>query len=459
MVYDFKDLTPSPDFNWTPCFDNFICTLLTVPLDYKNIAAGTTNIAYIKWSTNSTCTDSTSGPQDILINPGGPGGSGVEFLLKTLTYFQAALGTQNNIVSFDPRAVNNSGPDLSCFPGQHHTQLLYDDRSYDATDVNDTNSLVETWARAGAFGEWCTKVHSASNSSAKYVNTVATATDMLHYSELLAKSKGEDPSKSQLWYYGVSYGTVLRSTFASLFLDRVGRMILDGVVDGEDYYNGKRASNLPDADAAIDTFFKYCYEGGPDQCSFWAESPEAIKTRYNAVIEKLKARPLVVTDEMLVMYPTIITYTDYKTTLLQMPYGPSEYYPIFADTLADLENGDAGLLAELSGRGIRKESCSKYANKYGDVEPPIFISCIDANGRYNLTDYDKWVDHVNQLVSQSHYLGEVWATAALSCRSLNIRAPESQTFNGPPSASNASNPILFMSATIDPVTPFVQQRK
>lgn len=424
--------------------------MLEVPLDYENEAAGTTGIAFMKWTTNST---NSSSAQDILINPGGPGASGVQLLRQNVPLFQEVFGTDNNIVGFDPRAVNNSGPSVSCFPGQHNTAALYDPDFRKPVDANDTKSMVETWARAGAFGEWCTHVHSGANSSAKYVNTPATATDMLRYTEVLAKSKGEDPSKSQLWYYGASYGTVLGSTFAALFPDRVGRMILDGVVDGEDYYQAKWEANLPDADAIIRSFFTFCYDAGKDLCPFWSDSASAIEARFDAIVENIKAHPMIVTNASHVDYPVIVTYTDFKQVLLGVPYIPLYYFPMMAEALVALEQGDASLVAEAARVGTRNDRCNTDV-ELGDVEPQLFIACNDGAGRFNLSDYDAWEDHVALLVAQSQYLGEGWAPGvSVNCRSLDIRPPESQLFTGPPSADNTSTPILFASNTLDPVTP------
>ncbi|ORX97553.1 TAP-like protein-domain-containing protein [Clohesyomyces aquaticus] len=462
MVYDFAKLTPSPEFSWTPCFGNFTCTLLTVPLDYKNTAAGTTNVAFIKWTAPPSNTTYSTSPQDILINPGGPGGSGVDYLINALPYFIAAGGSQNNYVGFDPRGVNNSGPDLSCFPGRHGTNNLYERELGLPPDVNDPRTLVEQWSRAGAFGEWCSQVHSSGNSTAKYANTVATATDMLHYTELLAKSKGEDATKSKLWYWGVSYGTVLGTTFASLFPSRIGRMVVDGVVDGEDYYAGKWEANVVDADAAVQSFFTYCHDAGASNCPLWASSPSAIESRYHDIIDTLKSRPALVNTPELSDFPTIVTYRDYQNIFLSTLYAPDVYFPILAQGLLALESGNASVIARFTGTGIRPEKCDlPTARSARDLEPLPFIACADANGRYLLNDYDAYVNHVRILANSSHYVGEAWSFLALDCRKLNIRAPSSQVLpDGTyPSASNTSSPLLFVSNTIDPVTPLRSARK
>ncbi|KAF2794937.1 hypothetical protein K505DRAFT_303100 [Melanomma pulvis-pyrius CBS 109.77] len=454
-IWDFALLKPSPELQWTPCFGRFTCTILEVPLDYSDVDAGTTGIAFIKWTNKNA----SSNAQDILVNPGGPGGSGVSLVLTAVSLLQEMAGL-NNIVGFDPRGVNNSGPDLSCFPGRKNTINLYDPDFGKAVDVNSSTSLADTWARAGSVGEWCSAVHGA-NSSAKYANTIATATDMLHYAELAAEEKGEKKEDAKLWYYGASYGTVLGSTFATLFPDRIGRMILDGVVDGEDYYQGKWAANLPDSDAAIESFFKYCYEGGEKACAFWDESPEAIEARFTAVIEDLSVNPITVTDPNFVQRPAIVTITDFKTALVSVPYSPSAYFPFLAQVLAGLENRNGSLLATFSGEGARIDECSTDDESNAQqIEPRYYIACNDANDRFNLSTIEAWTEHVDTLVDESKYLGEAWAAGtAINCRSLKVYSPESQIFTGVPSSNHTSTPILFIGNTLDPVTPLRAAKK
>ena len=391
------------------------------------------------------------------MNPGGPGGSGVEFLINALELLQNTLGLDNNLIGFDPRSVNSSGPDVSCFPGVENTYEVYMQNHFgNAVDVNSSSSIANAWAQAGAFGDWCTRVHGGANDSSKYVNTVATAEDMLYYTEVLAESNGEDRNSSQLYYYGASYGTVLGATFASLFPDRIGRMILDGVVDSEDYYQGKWEANLYDADAAVETFWTYCYEGGNASCSFWDVSPEAIEARWYKVINQLKVQPIPVTDPTVVSIPAIVTYTDFKTLLESAPYSPSVYYPILANVLAELEVGNGSLLAQLSGAGINYlESCEiSPPAVYNEAEPRYFIACNDANGRFNLSTVEDFTENVDYLYNQSQWLGEAWAAGtSVVCRSLDIKSPDNQILTGVPSANSTSNPILFLANTLDPVTP------
>lgn len=403
----------------------------------------------MKWTSKSTSANSTA--QDILLNPGGPGGSGIAALYSDLSTYLTSLGTGNNLVGFDPRGVNNSGPNLSCFPGgERGTTRLYHDLDI-PINVDDERSYGETYAKATAFGEFCTKAHSGANDTAKYANTVATANDMRLYTELLAASKGQDAQQSQLWYYGLSYGSVLGTTFAALFPNRVGRIAVDGVVDGEDYYQGKWTANIANGDDAFRYFFKSCYDAGKDKCSFWADSPDAIEARFHAVTTDLERRPLPV----LMDTPTIITISDFKMVMVKVPYSPLESFVDFANMLVDLENRNGTSVALNLGIGLRlKDDCTSVATElYPDIEPRQFIACTDANNQYNMS-YDAWVEHANDLVNISKYFGEAWATGtSISCRKLDIQAPKSQIFHGYPSAPKTSNPLFFLSPLIDPVTP------
>ncbi|KAF2833911.1 hypothetical protein CC86DRAFT_278852 [Ophiobolus disseminans] len=370
-------------------------------------------------------------------------------VLNELVKVHSTVGTANNIIGFDPRGVNNSGPDLSCVTGGQETYGLYS--GFDTTlDVTDKRSYSEIYAKAAAFGEFCTKAHSSANDTAKYANTIATAGDMLRYIESLAKSHGQDPKKSQLWYYGGSYGSVLGTTYASLFPDRVGRLIVDGIADAEDYYRGEWSAGLVDADEAFRYFFQTCFDAGRNgTCPFWAESPAAIERRLDAIIEDITLHPIPFFNEV----PAIFTVTDLKMFLAQVPYDPLLLYINLAHTLVQLEQRNPNPLAVALGLGKGSSDCITE-KKPAFFEPPRFIACTDANGRYNLSAYDAWVGHANRMAKQSKYMGEWWATiTGVQCHKLDIRAPDTQVFNGYPNASHTSNPLLFISTTVDPVTP------
>jgi pimeloyl-ACP methyl ester carboxylesterase len=154
-----------------------------------------------------------------LFNPGGPGDSGVDFLNATGDAFALALGDEFDLVSFDPRGISRSTPKISFFDvgvgrgerevwGNHSFDLIRGGAGDEFWDIQGLNgrSVEDAWARnivanklAGEnAGEWLGNV-----------NTEQTAYDMLSIINAYGQKK--------LMYWGVSYGTVLGSTFASLF--------------------------------------------------------------------------------------------------------------------------------------------------------------------------------------------------------------------------------------------------
>ncbi|KAF2181145.1 alpha/beta-hydrolase [Zopfia rhizophila CBS 207.26] len=460
MVYNFSDLTPGPDLTWTPCYDNFTCSLLEVPLDYANPSVGTTSIAIIKKPSQN------ASAEDLLINPGGPGGSGVDMVLSGYEAIIAKVGSQFNLVGIDPRGVNNSGPDLTCFPGYPPAaRNAFYAEAFAIPDNTSEYGLARSFQMTGAYGEWCSSIYHV-NDTAKYANTVAVAHDFLHYIELRAESLGCPPEEAKLWYYGISYGTVLGATFASLFPHRIARMIVDGVVDSEDYYNGGWESAPLDADEAVRAFFKDCFAAGPELCVFHqnATSWEELEQRYLAILDSLKKSPIAVADPVspttaaLGLIPAAVTWQDLVQNMFAYSYFPIPRFPIIAQVLTELEVGNAtSLHAAKSGARIVSPTDSP---PYDMREARTLVSCVDAYGRFNASTIEEYTDYIDLMVNTSQYGGlAVASIVGPICRKLNVYPPESQAFSGKPGANKTSVSILWLGNTADPVTPLRSAKK
>ncbi len=155
------------------------------------------------------------------------------------------LGEQYNLISFDPRGVNNSGPSLDCFSENAEARLAFNRlHSTGATNVSSASHRVQYYS-SSIYGEWCNNAVDNESPHAYYVTTPAVAHDLLTFIEAEAPVVGQLPSDARLWCYGISYGTVIGTTFASMFPNRVGRMILDGVLDAEQYYDNDWREAIP----------------------------------------------------------------------------------------------------------------------------------------------------------------------------------------------------------------------
>lgn len=252
------------------------------------------------------------------------------------------------------------------------------------------------------------------------MTTPAVANDLLTFTEAEAELAGQSPSDAKLWCYSVSYGTVIGSTFASLFPGRVGRMILDGVINAEQYYTNYWTDNVDQMDQGVETFSTFCHSAGPENCSFWGPTPANITARLDGIIRQLQNHPVplsVVGDPAL---PTMVTYSDMKTLLLNSLYNPIASFPGMADILNQAEHGNVTALAGLYDQ-------SKYTTDAG-----LVIACTDSYQSNKLTtieEFKAWSEYTN---SKSNYIGDIYPTflERILCRSFRPQLPDSMVFQG-----------------------------
>jgi len=197
--------------NWQSCNDGFECARLAVPFDYARPGGRRFSLPVIKLPAS----DPSHRVGALVVNPGGPGGSGVQYALGARSEFPAAVLARFDIVGFDPRGTAASEPALTCMTGpQLDKYLATDDMPADAAQ------LATVIAQSELYAARC-----AQNSAAllPYVGTQNAARDM----DVLRAALGE----SQLTFLGKSYGTYLGAWYAQLFPRRVRALVLDGAVD------------------------------------------------------------------------------------------------------------------------------------------------------------------------------------------------------------------------------------
>ena len=189
----------------------FECATLKAPLDYDKPSAGDIRLAVSR--------KKATGPGkrlgSLLVNPGGPGGSAVDYLQSYAALgYPAKVRARYDMVAVDPRGVARSEP-VECLTGPRMDAYTQTDTTPD--DRAEKDRLVAAFK---TFAEGCGR---RSAHVLRHVSTVETARDM----DVLRAALG-DPT---LTYVGASYGTFLGATYAELFPDRVGRLVLDGAMD------------------------------------------------------------------------------------------------------------------------------------------------------------------------------------------------------------------------------------
>jgi len=339
-VVTWDDIVPSEKLQWHSCPTNYNpayhCARLTVPMDYhRPLSDDKENpkvhiaMLMVPGSRDSDLSDPASfGESPMLVNPGGPGGSGVSLAgLRFGEVIRSIAGDKYDVIGFDPRGVGATTPRADCFQvyrdlgdtiSQHNAgimnRLVWQMSGREIGLVNSTASaLSKKSARAKALSELCGKMadHEGDDSIFRYSNTPNVARDMLSIVRAWDEWRssggqgsnsaqedaqppddtGDDPlsTKGKLVYWGFSYGTLLGATFASMFPDKVGRVMLDGVVDADHYVEPAWMHSLRDTDEIYDSFFTYCLRAGVSCAVFRRGDTDAsdIKRRVENLIAEL----------------------------------------------------------------------------------------------------------------------------------------------------------------------------
>ncbi|KAF5365053.1 hypothetical protein D9758_010999 [Tetrapyrgos nigripes] len=434
--FDWASVEPSPEFSWVDCFSKFQCARFQVPLDYSDPNnTQTAAIAVIKLNATVDSSDTAYGGP-LFYNPGGPGLSGVTNAFKgSAAYLQGIFGNQFDIIGFDPRGVGQSTPKISSTVFKSEEEMINWVKDEDI-DLNATmDSLPHAWARAQALGQVAESRDK--NGTLNFVTTDFVAIDMLAMSEALGQEK--------LQYYGGSYGTALGSVFATMFPDRVGRVVVDGCLDMDDYFSTDLADNIMDADKTMQAFYDGCHAAGPEACAFYASSPAEIQANVEAIYASIRAQPV----------PTfdgddsfgILTYDNLRAIVLAALKNPQPVlFPIMAAAFAELSAGNATGLSQILGDGASE------SGDFDNMINEISIWCSDAEpSDLDASQLREYMSNIN-----STFSGMFSLQIMTWCTGWRVH-PEGR-FRGPVGA-NTSSPLLVIGNTADPVTPLSAAKK
>ncbi|HXQ90587.1 MAG TPA: alpha/beta fold hydrolase, partial [Acidimicrobiales bacterium] len=209
-------MTPEPPVTpvqWAPC-GALLCGTVAVPLDYAQPQLGTLEISLEM----HPATDPAERIGSLVINPGGPGGSGINDLPSELSVLTPELLARFDIVSFDPRGVERSSP-VHCNTGSSGTLPASTGPLPDP--VPSTAAAQQAlFANDAAYAAQC---ETLSGELLPFVGTVDTARDL----DRIRQALGD----AQLTFFGHSYGTLLGATYAQMFPTHVRAMVLDGAID------------------------------------------------------------------------------------------------------------------------------------------------------------------------------------------------------------------------------------
>ncbi|GAB1315308.1 Tripeptidyl aminopeptidase [Madurella fahalii] len=469
-AFPWASINPSEDLHYHPCYAGFRCARLRVPLDWaaaestsnRNSSSAWIAFAIISLPASVPETDPSFGGT-VIMNPGGPGVSGVATALSLGRAMQRVLKGNKHyeLLSFDPRGVGMSTPRADCYRGDNFRRAA--DALQHAQAVAPLTTYSELglrirYAAAEGLGKLCEETLPGSDSIFAHMSTASVARDMLEIVERVEERRNSNRSEGpRLLYWGFSYGTVLGQVFASLFPDRVGRMVLDGIGDVEDLLTGTWKTSTTDAEKAMDQFYQICLDAGP-LCPLHKKTDESIgdiRSRVTSLLTSLEQFPLPATYDGRIQ---LVTSHSIREAIRNALYDPVGQFATLASTIAESLAGNYTRL--LGTQSVTQNSaCSapdtadppSTYTRIGDASVGIFCADTMATaGDRNMSWAESVVDyHANQSIST----GEVWSRFLLSC----AQWPFAPRFILPvPSGETkwkGSAPLLVVSTRYDPATP------
>ncbi|EME41089.1 hypothetical protein DOTSEDRAFT_82542 [Dothistroma septosporum NZE10] len=496
---------PAKLLTYHDCYDGFQCARLDVPLNWKATEEERERyraaIALIKLPARVSVTHASYGGM-ILVNPGGPGESGVDQVLDRghaiQTIVDSATDTANasandryfDIIGFDPRGVKHTTPSLRCFSDAFSQQVwLLERPGYGEIYESDSSFALE-WARTKALGQSCTS-GAANNGIVRYANTAQVVEDMLEIverhgewreqhlvddhchglagSQQVLRSSAFERGTEMMNYWGVSYGSLLGQTFAAMHPDRVGRLVIDGIPDPEDYYFGRWLANLQDSDKVMRRLCEYCFEAGPAKCPLYTgSSADDIEDLLSWLMVDLKDNPnTFVASSSGNSDPMVITFDDFYLQAINAMAFPNAAAEDFFDLLNQLHRGNVtkiaaskqaqlDVAASLASCRHSEQGC--FPGRYfGLLGPTPVIECMDS-APYKQKDITKeeFKSYYQKLQQQSEWFSPSWARHRMSC--IGIKEQPAWQYNFDITGDTA-HPVLIIGNTHNTVTPIANARK
>ncbi|WP_329312564.1 alpha/beta hydrolase [Streptomyces sp. NBC_01278] len=409
--------------HWRPCPQKaraeFECAVAQVPLDHADPSGRTIDLAVIR----HRATGPGRAKGSLFFNPGGPGGPGTIGLPGLYRKFPAELRDRFDIVSWDPRGIGDSTA-VRCFDSAAEAEAWQ--KKVPPFPVG----RQEQRAYVAAHTDLAKRCERRDPELLRHVSTADTARDL----DLLRRAVGDD----RLRYWGISYGTLLGATYANLFPDRVGALVVDGNVDPQawvDHGEGAeparstflRLGSHRGSAGTLGQFLDHCGRAPVSRCAFSAGSAAATRAKYDTLLERISARP--------------VGKWTYARAVSEVRGGLYTVHPGWTRT--------ADILQTLwRGRPPTEPPAPTGPAHYPGFEQLYAVLCAEspnpaAPARYPVLE--------RQAVEESDPLARWWVWANEPCAAWPSRA--AHPYTGPWNRATA-HPVLVVNPVYDPATPY-----
>jgi pimeloyl-ACP methyl ester carboxylesterase len=418
-------ISDTQSIGWQSCGigHGYTCADVGAPLDWSDPGSSSIHLTLVRHAATGTKYGS------LLVNPGGPGGSGVGFVASGVTNaVTPAVAKHYDVIGFDPRGVGYSSA-VKCDGAKELDRYLY---TVLPGTIGSPEWIAADKLNASRFAKDC-----ASDTGALlgHVDTVSAARDL----ELIRADLGEP----RLNYLGYSYGTELGSVYAGLYPSHVGRFVLDGALDiWSDSGSAGVVDQAKGFEGDLRAWMAACEAGKPKAvgsatCPFSGTVDQGM-TRVRALLSKVSDRPQQNADGRQLGGATL------ATAIVEALYSTSEWPRLTAMFTATLAGKPAKAFALADQYNGRTKS-----GKYVDNSTEAFtaIGCLDSGGGVSVASMKR---QATRLEKAAPTLGPYQAYGDMTCDAWKYGAV---AYPSPPTGSG-QDLVLVVGTTGDPATPY-----
>jgi pimeloyl-ACP methyl ester carboxylesterase len=400
---------------WSQCYENFECTVMKVPIDYERIKTGAFEISVLRYLAQ----DRKHRIGSLIVNPGGPGASGVDYAYNAEYIFSPDLLDQYDIVGFDPRGVSRSEPIICFNDAETDANYASDSKPDNAAEFN------QAVKDSKAFINKCFK----KNEHLTAFSTANAARDM----DILRALVGDQ----KLNYMGKSYGTYMGTLYAQLFPDNIGRVVLDGAVDPNISNFEQTKTQAVSFDNAFHAFITDCIKRSNCPLPHNQEQATAAVVKLwqaaatNPLPLKNKKDNRVATESLLVVGTASALYDS------------GEGWPQLRKAIGEALKGYGDTYLELADLYTGRQKDGTYPNN--EFDSGAIIDCLDfADTR----SPQQIRDDAKKVTAAAPIFGPYIGMSGLTCKYFPAAKPTTVT------TTKTNAPIVIVGTTGDPATPY-----